>query len=74
MGLGLIALRSEELNDKKKYFENKIEPTLSFRDRHFIRESYNNIHSENIKQLKPSELYARGLLIKTGIGWEILPK
>jgi hypothetical protein len=38
---------------------------------HFLRESYYNHREFNISEMKPSELYARGLLKEGKFGWEI---
>lgn len=61
----------ENRREKTAYFKDKIEPNLSLKESHQIRESYCNIRQEDISKMEPSELYARGLLVKTSVGWEI---
>jgi len=55
----------------ENYFINKIEPNLSIKDMHFLSESYYNHRESNVSEMRPSELYARGLLKKGKFGWEI---
>lgn len=70
-GLSSMLISIENNREKENYFINKIEPNLSIKDTHFLRESYSKHRESSISEMKPSELYARGLLKKGEFGWEI---
>lgn len=70
-GLSSMLISIENNTERQNYFTNKIEPILSFKERSEIREQYFKHNGTYISEMKPSELYARGLLKRGEFGFEI---
>ena len=71
LGLSSMLMSIENKREKENYFTNKIEPNLSLKERHDIREQYFKHKSLDVHEMSPSELYSRGLLKRGEFGWEI---